>query len=129
MSLRKSPTMTAARLEANRRNAKKSTGPRTARGKAQVRFNALKSGGRSRHYQNLRMTFYYARPGAVLGPYSFLTPEMARHPLFANAEQYAIEAEIATCMLYSPVDRRTTQPRGKRFFNSQSQNVTDNKEL
>jgi hypothetical protein len=44
MSLRKSPTLTPARIEANRRNAQKSTGPRTARGKAQVRFNALKTG-------------------------------------------------------------------------------------
>jgi hypothetical protein len=47
MSLRKSPTMTPARLEANRRNAQKSTGPRTARGKAQSRMSGLKHGGRS----------------------------------------------------------------------------------
>ena len=33
MSLRKSPTLTPALLEANRRNARKSTGPRTARGR------------------------------------------------------------------------------------------------
>ena len=36
--------MTPARLAANRRNARKSTGPRTARGKAQSRMNGLKSG-------------------------------------------------------------------------------------
>jgi hypothetical protein len=35
---------TAKQLEANRRNAKKSTGPRSAEGKATARRNALKSG-------------------------------------------------------------------------------------
>jgi len=34
MSLRKSPALTPPLLEANRRNAKKSTGLRTAQGKA-----------------------------------------------------------------------------------------------
>ncbi len=45
MSLRQSPTRTPAVLAANRANAQKSTGPRTARGKAQVTLNALKHGG------------------------------------------------------------------------------------
>ena len=35
---------TKAQLEANRRNAQKSTGPRTPEGKAVARFNALKTG-------------------------------------------------------------------------------------
>ncbi len=39
---RSSPSM--ARIEANRRNARRSTGPRTARGKANSRRNALKHG-------------------------------------------------------------------------------------
>jgi len=38
------PTLSEARLRANRENAKKSTGPKTARGKAYSRFNALKHG-------------------------------------------------------------------------------------
>ncbi len=45
MSLRKSPTRSPALLAANRANARNSTGPRTARGKAQVTLNALKQGG------------------------------------------------------------------------------------
>jgi hypothetical protein len=44
VSLRKSPTLTPALLAANRRNAKKSTGPRTARGKAWSRLNSLRHG-------------------------------------------------------------------------------------
>ncbi len=44
MPLRKSPSRTPAFLAANRRNALKSTGPRTPRGKARVSLNALKSG-------------------------------------------------------------------------------------
>ena len=38
------PTVSARKLQANRENAKKSTGPKTARGKANSRFNALKHG-------------------------------------------------------------------------------------
>jgi hypothetical protein len=39
---------TTAQMEANRRNAQKSTGPRTDEGKNRSRFNALDHGCRSR---------------------------------------------------------------------------------
>ncbi len=42
MSLCKSPTITA-RLDADRRNVQKSTGPRTAWGMVQPRMNGLRS--------------------------------------------------------------------------------------
>jgi hypothetical protein len=48
--LRKSPTRTEAFLAANRRNALKCTGPRTAEGKARASLNGLKNG---RYVQNL----------------------------------------------------------------------------
>src|SRR5580698_475956 len=39
-----STTISPAQIEANRRNAQKSTGPRTSEGKAVARFNAVKHG-------------------------------------------------------------------------------------
>jgi hypothetical protein len=54
---------------------------------------------------------------------------MARHPLFAAAEEIAIEAEIATGGQFSLLNRSTTQPREKPFFTNQSGNVADNKRL
>jgi hypothetical protein len=39
-----SPTVSTSKLKSNRENSKKATGPRTARGKANSRFNALKHG-------------------------------------------------------------------------------------
>jgi hypothetical protein len=49
MSLRKSPRRTPGLLAANRRNALKSTGPRTSSGKRRIVLNALKHGLRSRN--------------------------------------------------------------------------------
>ncbi len=51
MSLRKPPTLTSALLAANRRNAQKSTGPRTEEGKRRVILNGLKHGLRSRSFR------------------------------------------------------------------------------
>jgi hypothetical protein len=54
VSLRRSPTRTAAFLAANRRNALKSTGPRTVAGKARVALNSVRQGRRAfRLRQNL----------------------------------------------------------------------------
>ncbi|MGA2986457.1 MAG: hypothetical protein ABSG32_21865 [Terriglobia bacterium] len=95
MSLRKPLTMTPARIEANRRNAEKSTGPHTARGKVQSRMNGLRSGGRSRLYHDLMQTLFYAPPGAaVRTARAAQTPEQAAHPLFTELVEMFRQAEI-----------------------------------
>ena len=53
MSLRQRPIVSQAMLAANRANARKSTGPRTAEGKARSRLNRFTHGGRSRLYRQL----------------------------------------------------------------------------
>jgi len=101
MPLRKSP-MTPARLEANRRNARKSTGPRTARGKSQSRLNSLRSGGRSRLYGELLWALSNAPPCAVARTaQSVLTPAQAAHPLFAEAVDIFSQAEFEVGERYS----------------------------
>jgi hypothetical protein len=47
LPLVKSPTMTPGKISANRANASKSTGPRTAQGQRHVMLNSLRHGGRS----------------------------------------------------------------------------------
>lgn len=51
MSFRRRQTLTPTLLAANRANARKSTGPRTAIGKRRVRFNALRDGRRARLFR------------------------------------------------------------------------------
>ena len=65
MSLRKSPTLTPALLDSNRRNARKSTGPKTARGKAWSRLNHLRNGARSSEYISFVEALLDAPPGQV----------------------------------------------------------------
>jgi hypothetical protein len=62
MSLRKSPCLTPALLASNRRNAKKSTGPRTARGKAWSQLNHMQDGWRSPEYLRLITAPFDAPP-------------------------------------------------------------------
>jgi len=85
MSLGKSDLLSPARLAAHRRNARQSTGPRSARGQAQPRLNRLRGGGRSRLFQDLRCTLMAAPPAAVARTAQrTMTPELAAHPLFAE---------------------------------------------
>jgi hypothetical protein len=100
MSLRKNP-MTPARLEANRRNAQKSTGARTARGKSQSRMNRLRSGGRSRLYGDLLKALMDASPCAVLETArTILTPAQMSHPLFAELVEIFCQAEAGVALRY-----------------------------
>ena len=98
MSLRKSPTLTPALLASNRRNAKKSTGPRTARGKAISRLNRFRHGNRSPEYVN----FLKAVLDAPLGEMgrtvqTRLLSKQVIHPLFTHIADAFVEADIGIC--------------------------------
>ena len=98
MSLRKSPTLTPALLAANRRNASRSTGPRTAQGKASSRLNGLRYGRRSRHYLGFINALADAPPGMVnVVVQRLLAKEYAAHPLFVDIANAAIIAEHELC--------------------------------
>ena len=95
MSLGKFP-ITLARLEANRRNPRKSTGPRMARGKSQSRVNGLRSGVRSRLYRDLLQALVDAPPCTVARTaQAVLTPAQAKPPLFAPRMDIFSQSEVA----------------------------------
>ena len=96
MSLLKPRVMTPARLEANRRNALKSTGPRTARGKAQSRLNGLRYGFCSPAYRQFWLALFEAPPGypAAKTVCSMLTPEEYYHPVYAQLAEVHFEMEM-----------------------------------
>ncbi len=122
MSLRKSATMTPARIEANRRNARKSTGPRTQRGKAPSRMNRLKLGTRSASRRRLLLALLHAPPCSVEATArASLTPEQLRHPLFAGDMEVAHEAERATTQDCAHISRPTK--KGFLLFDDRSRNV------
>ena len=99
MSLRKSPTRTPAFLEAIRRNAQKSTGPWTVRGKAQSCLNRLKTGERSRVYRRLWWGLLHAPPCAVeQTARTLLNRPQAAHPVFAELVDLSRWAESMTAM-------------------------------
>jgi len=98
MSLRKSPTLTAALLASNRRKAKKSTGPRTARGKAWSRLHRLKDGMRSPEYIGLLRALLDAPPGRVeLTAQALLSCKPVIHPLFIELAEMSVQVEIEIC--------------------------------
>ena len=98
MSLRKSPTLTPALIASNRRNAKKSTGFRTARGKAWARLNRLRHGVRSPEYINFLNALLDAPPGRVaVTAQALLQSQEVLHPVFIEAAELSIQAEIDIC--------------------------------
>jgi hypothetical protein len=99
MPLLKPYVLSPARIAANRRNARKSTGPRSARGKAQSQLNRLRNGGCSRLYQDLMWKLMDAPPGAVARTArAAMTPELAAHPLFAELAQIFCQAEAEVAL-------------------------------
>ena len=95
MSLHKPYALSPPRLAAHCRSARKSTGPRSARGKAQSRLNRLRDGSRSRLFQDLRWTLMDPPAAAVAGTARrTMTPELAGHPLFAKLGQIFYQAGV-----------------------------------
>jgi hypothetical protein len=95
MSLLKPRVVTPARRAANRRNAQKSTGPLTARGKAQSRWNGLRHGFCSPAYRQFRLALFEAPPGYPVAKTvgAMLTPEESSHPVYADLIDVHFEME------------------------------------
>ncbi len=119
MSLRKSPTMNPARIEANRRIAQKSTSPRTACGKARSRMNGLRTGKRSVMPETFLRLLLDAPPCSIARvAQAFLTPEQAVHPVFAETLEIFRRAEgevVSQCVL-QPARLRAQEKNPPRFF-------------
>jgi len=96
MSLLQPRVITPARRAANRRNAQKSTGPRTARGKAQSRLNGLRHGSCSPAYRRFRLALFEAPPGYPVAKTvcAMLTPQESCHPVFADLIDVHFEMEM-----------------------------------
>ena len=130
MSLRKSPTLTPARLEANRGNSRKSTGPRTALGKSQSSLNSLRTGARSAVHQNFFELMLDAPPCKVhLVAQALLTPAQAAHPLFAETVEMFRWAEGGTAAICVelPASMRRAQKKIPPKIRERSLNVIENK--
>jgi hypothetical protein len=85
MPLLRPRTVTPARLAANRRSARRSTGPRTERGKAWSRLNGLRTGGWSPTYERVLLALYEAPLGRVdQTAAAMLTPQELAHPVYAR---------------------------------------------
>lgn len=131
MSLRKSPTLTPARLEANRRNSRKSTGPRTTRGKSQSSMNSLRAGNRSAVYQNFFELMLGAPPCKVhLVAQALLSPAQAAHPVFAETVEMFRWAEAGTAAMCVelPAMMRRAQKKSPPKIRERSLNVARNKQ-
>jgi len=115
--------LTPALLAANRRNALKSTGPRTPQGKAQVRLSRLQTGTRSSLYGRAIQASVTAPLGAAeQSVRALLTREQAAHPLFASLLKYAREEDRDV----AEIEKWGLSHGKKSLFDVHSRNVIEN---
>ena len=110
MALLKPRRLTPARLQANRRNAQFSTGPRTLRGKGQSRLNRLQHGEWSSLCGAFMEALLCAPPGCLDSTaQALLDPVTARHPLFAKMAEVAriLSAKAETGAKIKKISERT----------------------
>jgi len=120
MSLRRPYELSPAKLAAHRRNARKSTGPRSAPGKAQSRLNRLRHGSRSRLFQDLVWELMDAPPAAVARTArGTMTPELAGHPLFAELGQVFCHTEAEVTLTRRALTEERT-PLKDRFYTNKA---------
>ena len=114
MSLLKARIITPARRAANRRNAQKSTGPRSTRGKAQSRLNGLRHGFCSPAYRKFRLALLEAPPGYPVASTvcAMLTPEESCHPVYADLIDVHFEMEMEDRAYTQRVRRRRASQAG-----------------
>ena len=114
MSLLKPRVITPARRAAHRRNAQKSTGPRTARGKAQSRLNGLRHGFCSPAYRKFRLALLEAPPGYPVASTvcAMLTPQESCHPVYADLIDVHFEMEMEDRAYTQRVRRRRASQAG-----------------
>ena len=112
MSLLKPRVITPARRAAQRRNAEKSTGPRTARGKAQSRLNGLRHGFCSPLYRQFWLALLEAPPGHPVANTvrTMLTPAESCHPVYADLIDVHFEIEMEDRAYSQRVRRRGATP-------------------
>jgi hypothetical protein len=120
-------------LEANRRNARKSTGPRTARGKSQSSLNSLRTGNRSTLHQNFMEIMLNAPPCQIhLMAQALLTPAEAAHTVFAETLDLFRWAEGATAVMCVELPKWMRDRARKKIppskIRERSRNVTENKQ-
>src|SRR5208283_176441 len=104
-----------ARRAANRRSAQKSTGPRTARGKAQSRLNGLRHGSCSPAYRRFWLALLEAPPGYPVASTvcDMLTPQESCHPVYADLIDVHFEIELEDRAYTQRVRRRRACQAGR----------------
>ena len=105
-------TVTPARLAANRRAARKSTGPRTAEGKSRSSLNAFRDGCRSKTLDLLLRVLAEAAPGGVL--------RMASQKMTAAQRSLPNVASILDVFRTNGDLRITETATGRRFAVSEA---------